>query len=199
MTRAERLYYDRRAPEYDDWYLGTGLFARRSRPGWSEEVAALKALLATLRFASFLDVACGTGFLTQSLTGRVTALDQSVAMLEIARLRLPGAALIRADALQLPFRGKQFDCLIAGHFYGHLAEPARRQFLFAARGVARSILIIDAAKRDDVPAEEYQERILNDGSRHEVYKRYFTPEQLIEETGTGRILHAGGWFVAALA
>jgi hypothetical protein len=26
-------YYDRRAPEYDDWYMGTGLFAQRDRPG----------------------------------------------------------------------------------------------------------------------------------------------------------------------
>ena len=29
-----REYYDRRAPEYDDWYLGPGLFADRDRPGW---------------------------------------------------------------------------------------------------------------------------------------------------------------------
>ena len=28
-----REYYDRRAPEYDDWYLGRGLFAERDRPG----------------------------------------------------------------------------------------------------------------------------------------------------------------------
>lgn len=26
MTSAERAYYDRRAPEYDDWWLGLGLW-----------------------------------------------------------------------------------------------------------------------------------------------------------------------------
>ena len=83
MTAAERSYYSRRAAEYDDFYLGTGLFAQRIRPGWAEELAALKAVLATLRFDSFLDVACGTGFLTASLRGAVTGLDQSASMLAV--------------------------------------------------------------------------------------------------------------------
>ena len=199
MTQTERAYYDRRAAEYDDWYRGTGLFAQRLRPGWAEEVEALRSALASLPFASFLDVACGTGFLTQSLPGRVTALDQSAAMLAIARGRAPRGAFLRADALQLPFHGQHFDCLISGHFYGHLDSSARGDFLSVARGVAKSLLIIDAAKRKDIPAEEFQERVLNDGSRHVVYKRYFTPEGLMSEIGAGRILHAGQWFVAVLA
>jgi ubiquinone/menaquinone biosynthesis C-methylase UbiE len=198
MTEAERAYYDRRAAEYDDWYLGAGLFAKRVRPGWAEEVTELKAMLASLRFISFLDVACGTGFLTECLPGRVTGLDQSAPMLAIARARLPRAAFVRGDALKMPFRSNQFDCLVAGHFYGHLDETARRTFLTEARRVSTSILIIDAASRDDVPPEEHQERVLNDGSRHVVYKRYFTPEGLIAEIGSGRTLHSGRWFVAVL-
>ena len=199
MTRTERSYYDRRAEEYDDWYLGTGLFAQRARPGWVQELEALKAALAALPFTSFLDVACGTGYLTESLPGRVTALDQSAAMLAVARRRVPSAAFLRADALALPFRSKHFDCLITGHFYGHLKEPARRDFLSAARAVAKSLLIVDAAKREDVPSEEHQERVLNDGSRHVVYKRYFTAESLLQEIGAGRVVHAGRWFAAVLA
>jgi ubiquinone/menaquinone biosynthesis C-methylase UbiE len=199
MTEAERAYYDHRAPEYDDFYLGTGLFAQRVRPGWAEELATLKAVLASLRFESWLDVACGTGFLTESLSGRVAGLDQSASMLAVARRRVPLGAFVRGDALQLPFRSKQFDGLVAGHFYGHLDEAARRIFLAEAVRVSKSILIVDAAQRDDVPPEEYQERVLNDGSRHVVYKRYFTAEQLIAEIGAGQTLHSGRWFVAVLA
>jgi demethylmenaquinone methyltransferase/2-methoxy-6-polyprenyl-1,4-benzoquinol methylase len=199
MTKAEQLYYHRRAPEYDDWYLGTGLFEERIRPGWAEELAALRAAIASLRFGSFLDVACGTGFLTESLHGRITGLDQSASMLGIARSRIPRGAFVRGDALKMPFRSAQFDCLVAGHFYGHLDVTARRIFLTEARRVSRAILAIDAAARDDVPPEEHQERVLNDGSRHVVYKRYFTPERLIAEIGAGRTLHCGRWFVAALA
>jgi ubiquinone/menaquinone biosynthesis C-methylase UbiE len=199
MTETERAYYERRAPEYDDWYQGAGLFARRDRPGWREETASLQAALASLRFDSFLDVACGTGFLTESLSGSVTGLDQSASMLALARSRIPRASFVRGDALALPFRSAQFDCLVAGHFYGHLDELARKLFLAEARRVSKSMLIIDAAQRDDVPPEEYQERVLNDGSRHVVYKRYFTPERLMAEIGTGRTPHAGRWFVAVLA
>ncbi|MGP0075556.1 MAG: class I SAM-dependent methyltransferase [Bryobacteraceae bacterium] len=199
MTETERAYYDRRAEEYDDFYLGTGLFASRIRPGWSEEVAVLQTLLDSLCFDSFLDVACGTGFLTASLHGRITGLDQSASMLSVARSRLPRASYVRGDALALPFRSKQFDCLVVGHFYGHLGQPAGSLFLAEARRVSNSMLLIDAAQRDDVPPEQFQERVLNDGSRHVVYKRYFTPERLIAEIGTGRVLHAGRWFVAVLA
>jgi len=199
MTLAERSYYSRRAAEYDDFYLGTGLYAQRIRPGWAAELADLKAVLATLPFRSFLDVACGTGFLTESLRGAVTGLDQSASMLAVARARMPQAYLIHGDALAMPFRGAQFDCLLTGHFYGHLDETTRRLFLTEARRVSKSLLIVDAAKRDEVGSAEYQERILNDGSRHVVYKRYFTPEQLTGEIGTGQVLHSGRWFVAVLA
>ncbi len=199
MTEAERAYYDRRAAEYDDWYLGTGLFEQRIRPGWAEELAELRGIVASLRFNSVLDVACGTGFLTASLHGRVTGLDQSASMLAIARTRVPGVKFVQGDALRLPFRSGQFDALMTGHFYGHLDAAARRIFLTEARRVSTALLIIDAAVRDDVPQEEYQERVLNDGSRHVVYKRYFTPESLIAELGSGRALHSGRWFVAVLA
>ena len=45
---ALKEYYDRRAPEYDDWYLGTGLFADRERPGWDGELEQLLATIPSL-------------------------------------------------------------------------------------------------------------------------------------------------------
>ena len=192
------MYYDRRAPEYDDWYRGTGLFADRLRPGWHAEVESLRAAVRTVSAPTVLDVACGTGFLTREVAGRVTAIDQSAAMLEIARGRLPNGRVLQGDALRLPFRAGAFDCLMACHFYGHLDEAARAAFLAEARRVAGRALVVDAALRDGVQPEEWQSRTLLDGSRHTVYKRYFTPAQLTAEWGGGKILHAGQWFLAAL-
>jgi hypothetical protein len=40
--------------------------------------------------------------------------------------------------------------------------------------------------------------VLNDGSRHRVYKRYLSGEQLAEEIGGEELLN-GRWFVAARA
>src|SRR3954447_25957280 len=128
-----REYYDRRAPEYDDWYLGTELFAARDRPGWGDELERLCATLATLPPAQTLDVACGTGFLTRHLQGEVTLLDQSDAMLEIAAERVPGAEVVRGDAPPLPFADGSFERVFTGHFYGHL-DPAQRQLLAREAG-----------------------------------------------------------------
>jgi ubiquinone/menaquinone biosynthesis C-methylase UbiE len=196
---AARAYYERRAPEYDDWWLGTGRFAQRDRPGWPEEVAVLERLLAGLAPARTLDVACGTGFLTRHLRGLVVGLDQSAAMLAIAQARLPDGVAIRGDALALPFADGAFDRLVTGHFYGHLEGDDRTTFLAEARRVARELIVVDSALRDGVQAEERQERILNDGSRHEVYKRFLTPEALAAELGGGETLHAGTWFVVVRA
>ena len=199
MNCDERNYYEQRAAEYDDWYLGTGLFAARVRPGWHAELEALRARLRSLPPWPSLDVACGTGFLTRDLPGDITALDQSASMLRIARKRLPGRRLLQGDALYLPFRDRAFECLVAAHFYGHLDVPSRSRFLAEARRVAKRLLMVDAALREDVQPEEWQARVLRDGSRHTVYKRYFSPEQLASEAGEGEVLYAGRWFVAVLA
>jgi demethylmenaquinone methyltransferase/2-methoxy-6-polyprenyl-1,4-benzoquinol methylase len=44
--------------------------------------------------------------------------------------------------------------------------------------------------------ELWEDRLLNDGSRHQIYKRYFTAEQLADEID-GETFLAGEWFVAA--
>ncbi len=191
-----KTYYERRAREYDDWYLGAGRFAERERPGWDEEVAALQAALNALPGARTLDVACGTGFLTRHLPGEVVGLDQSASMLAEARRQAPQAEYVLGDALSLPFPDDAFDRLFTAHFYGHLEDGAREAFLREARRVAAEVVIVDSALRPDVEPEERQERILNDGSRWEVYKRYFTPEQLVGELGGGQTVFSGRWFVA---
>ena len=194
-----REYYERRAPEYDDWWLGTGLYASRKRPGWHEEVAALVDALGALPPARTLDVACGTGFLTRHLPGEVTGLDASAAMLAIARGRIPGGAVVQGDALDPPFADGAFERVATGHFYGHLDARERVRFLARARRLAPELLVVDSARRDDVPAERMDPRVLDDGSRHEVFKRWFEPDELVAELGGGEVLHAGRWFVAVRA
>src|SRR3954453_2512450 len=92
-----RAYYDRRAAEYDDWWLGRGVFARRERPGWGDEGAAVLEAVGAPAPARGLDVACGPAFLTRPLRGDVTGLDQSAAMVDIAASRLPDGRAVRGD------------------------------------------------------------------------------------------------------
>jgi demethylmenaquinone methyltransferase/2-methoxy-6-polyprenyl-1,4-benzoquinol methylase len=187
-------YYERRAAEYDDWYLGTGLFADRERPGWAAELLAVEELISSFPPVRTLDVACGTGFITRHVPGRVVATDASAAMLAESRAR-HDHPLVRADAFALPFRDDSFDRVFAGHFYGHLHPEQRARFVAESRRIAPTLVVFDAMLHGDVEPEQIQERILNDGSSHHVFKRYFTASQLSSELGDGRVLFEGRWFV----
>jgi demethylmenaquinone methyltransferase/2-methoxy-6-polyprenyl-1,4-benzoquinol methylase len=189
-------YYEQRAEEYDEWYLAQGRFASLNPPSWHQEVSRLVDLVRRLPPARTLDVACGTGFLTQHLRGITVGLDRSRRMLALARSRLPDGMVIVGDALDLPVADGAFDRVVTGHFYGHLPPDERSQFLAEARRAARELFVIDTALRPGVEPEQWQERTLNNGSRHRIYKRYLTGTQLAEELG-GEVLFDGRSFIAA--
>lgn len=193
-----KAYYEARAREYDDWYRGINLYEDRDRPGWDEELEALRRVIENLAPVRTLDVACGTGFLTRHLRGEVVGLDQSESMIEVAREQAPDAEFVVGDALSLPFEDESFDRVFTGHFYGHLEEPERLAFLREARRVAPELVVVDSARNEETPAERLDKRVLSDGSGWEVYKRWFVVEELADELG-GRVLHAGRYFVAVEA
>ena len=194
-----KAYYDARAAEYDDVWLGRGRFAHRHSSDWFEEVTLLLGTVASLPPARTLDVACGTGFLTRHLHGDIVGVDQSASMLELARERVPGAVFEQADALALPYDDGEFDRLFTSFFYGHLEDDDRTRFLGQARRVAGELVVVEASRERAEVDAEWQQRTLNDGSSWQVYKRYFRDEALAEELGGGDVLHAGRWFVVVRA
>jgi demethylmenaquinone methyltransferase/2-methoxy-6-polyprenyl-1,4-benzoquinol methylase len=184
----QKRYYDLRAGEYDAtaWDVISDLEA--------DEVAGLVKALSALPPAWTLDVACGTGFLSRHLPGRLTLLDASTSMLEQAASRVPEAEVVHADAMPLPFQDRAFERVFSSHFYDHLQPPERLEFLFEARRVGDELVLVQEL------AEEHREgstrRDLRDGSRHEIYKAHFTPRSLLEELGGGETLYCGSLFVA---
>jgi SAM-dependent methyltransferase len=168
--------------------------SERRRPGWSDEVAALRATIEALEPARTLDVGCGTGFLTRWLPGSAVGLDTAEAMLEIARRQAPEASFVQGDALSLPFPDASFGRVFASHIYGHLDRAERRRFRREARRVGEELVILDTACEDRREGS-VQLRGLADGSRWHVFKQPFTPERLIDELGSGEVLHRGAYFV----
>lgn len=193
-----KTYYDRRAPEYDDWWLGRGLYESRERPGWDEEVDRLAAAIADLPPLRTLDVACGTGFLTRHLRGDVVGLDASEQMLAEARKQVPGASFVRGDALSLPFADGAFDRIFTSYFYCHLEPEERARFLTEARRVASELVVVASIRGAGDEAKRWEERRLRDGSLWTVYKRVFDGEDLAEELG-GELVFKGDWFLLARA
>jgi len=192
-------YYDKRAPEYDDWYLGRGLFEPRDRAGWDAELDQLFEVIAALGSGRTLDVACGTGFLTRHLRGDVVGLDQSKGMLNEAHKQAPSVTYVQGDGLALPFVDHSFDRVFTGHFYGHLEPAERARFLAEARRVAPQLVVVDASRKHSELDEHMSPRVLNDGTTWEVFKRYFTGAGLAEELGGGDVLFEGAYFVVVRA
>jgi ubiquinone/menaquinone biosynthesis C-methylase UbiE len=105
-------------------------------PGMAEEVRIARLLLALSPGDTVLDVACGPGNFSREFAravgddGLVVGIDASRTMLErgVADLRRSGIenlALVRGDAIELPFREAAFDgvcCFGALHLF---AEPMR--------------------------------------------------------------------------
>jgi ubiquinone/menaquinone biosynthesis C-methylase UbiE len=193
-----RTYYDRRADEYDDWWLGEGAYADRVRPGWDEELRILEGVIAELPPARTLDVACGTGFLTRHLRGDVVGLDASDRMLEVARRQAPNARFVQGDALELPVADGEFERVFTSYFYCHLREAERVRFLCEARRVAPELVVVASVPGEGDPLERWEERRLSDGSAWAVYKRVFTGAQLADEL-EGEVVFEGGWFVVVRA
>lgn len=188
-------YYDRRAPEYDatSW----------EHPDASEEQRReqrdLLGVLSALAPAMTLDVACGTGFVTRHLSGPVVALDHSDTMLGLARTKTPNGVFVRGDALRLPFKDNCFERVFSANFYGHLQQSEAAQFLNEARRVSKELVIVDAAAGQRISETDWEERSLADGSTYVIFKRFFEPDELIEELGGGTVLFAGSDLVAVAA
>jgi ubiquinone/menaquinone biosynthesis C-methylase UbiE len=191
-------YYDQRAPEYDDWWLGQGSYADRQRPGWDDELRLLEGVIHDLHPVRTLDVACGTGFLTRHLRGDVVGLDASASMLEVARRQAPQARFEQGDALVLPFADGAFQRVFASYFYCHLEEEEREIFLAEARRVAPELVVVASIRGDGDAAERWEQRRLRDGSRWNVYKRVFEGPDLAAEL-EGEIVFKGRWFVVVRA
>src|SRR5215203_6189848 len=185
-----RHYYERLAPEQEE--------KEASRRDADEELPTLIRAISQLPPTRVLDVACGTGLLTRHLGSEVTGLDQSEAMLEVARRRVPWAEFVRGDAFRMPFADHSFDRVFASFFYGLLPLEDRGRFLEEARRVGEELILVEPTPEfgPSGRAEGWEERGLSDGSRYEIYRRYFTAETFAEELD-GRILFAGRWVVMA--
>ncbi|MDQ2968904.1 MAG: class I SAM-dependent methyltransferase [Actinomycetota bacterium] len=193
-----KAYYDRRAFEYDDWWLGQGLYGDRKRPGWEDDVRLLEGVIRDLPPVRTLDVACGTGFLTRHLPGDVVGLDASERMLDVAREQAPQARFEQGDALSMPFEDGSFDRVFTSYFYCHLEDEERHRFLAEARRVAPELVVVASIRGDGDASERWEDRRLNDGSQWKVYKRVFDGPDLGAEL-EGEVVFKGRWFIVVRA
>ena len=138
-------YYEARAPEYDDWYLRRGRYARGAihDAAWNAELDAAGRWLDALPWqGEIVELAAGTGWWSPLLAsrGELSLYDASPAALDRARERLVAhdlrAHLHVRDAWAAPDRA--VDGLFMGFWLSHVPRERLDAFLALARALAQA-------------------------------------------------------------
>lgn len=127
---------------FDLWADGYDRSVQVSDEQSSYPFAGYKRILGTIYTAlremdarCVLDIGFGTGILTGRLYRdgcRITGIDFSERMIQIAREKMPDAVLIQHDfstGLPLRLQGEIFDAIICTYAIHHLPDPQKAPFL----------------------------------------------------------------------
>jgi demethylmenaquinone methyltransferase/2-methoxy-6-polyprenyl-1,4-benzoquinol methylase len=180
-------YYEARAPEYDDWYLRRGRYARGAihDAAWNAELDAAGRWLDAVPFAGELvELAAGTGWWSTLLAskGELSLYDTSPTALDRARERLVAhglrAHLHLRDAWAEPDR--QVDGVFAGFWLSHVDRERLPEFLALVRRWLRPggrFAFIDSlpdpassAADHPAPTDDRSLRRLDDGREFTIVK-----------------------------
>ena len=138
-------YYEARAPEYDDWYLRRGRYARGAihDAAWNAELDTAGSWLDGLPWSGeIVELAAGTGWWSPLLAsrGELSLYDASPSALDRARERLVAhglrAHLHVRDAWAEPDRA--VDGLFLGFWLSHVPRERLADFLALGRRWLRS-------------------------------------------------------------
>ncbi|HEX5149434.1 MAG TPA: class I SAM-dependent methyltransferase [Candidatus Limnocylindrales bacterium] len=193
---AEMLaYYEARAPEYDDWYLRRGRYARGPihDAAWNAELDAAGRWLDDLPIhGEIVELAAGTGWWSPLLAGKgqLSMYDAAAAPLDRARERLVAhglrAHLHLRDAWAEPDR--QVDAVFAGFWLSHVPRERLAPFLGVVRRWLKpggAFAFIDSrldpqssAADHPAPSDDVSLRRLDDGREFTVVKVYYDPAEL---------------------
>ncbi|MFF1545755.1 class I SAM-dependent methyltransferase [Streptomyces sp. NPDC058291] len=124
-TTSQGVDWDAAAAAFDE-EPDHGLRDPDVRAAWAER---LRTWLPERR-CDLLDLGCGTGtlsLLAAEQGHRVTGIDRSPAMIDLARAKLAGrdAAFLVGDAAAPPVGEERFDALLVRHVLWTLPDPAR--------------------------------------------------------------------------
>ncbi len=212
-------YYEARAPEYDDWYLRRGRYARGAihDTAWNAELDAAGRWLDGLPWhGDIVELAAGTGWWSPLLAsrGELSMFDASAAALDRARERLVAhklrAHLHVRDAWDEPDR--VVDGLFMGFWLSHVPRERLGDFLALAHRWLKPggrLAFIDSLADPASGAVDHAEstndfaiRRLADGREFRIVKVFYEPVELatdlraagfedIEVTTTGRFFLLG--------
>jgi SAM-dependent methyltransferase len=208
----QRRYYRARAGEYEDWWHRRGRYEHgpEADARWFAEAGELERALDDFDpSGNVLELACGTGLWTARLAERaerLTALDSSTEVLELAREKVPSehVSFVAADLFAWEPE-ERYDVCFFSFWLSHVPSELFAPF-WAKVGRALApggrVFLIDSARsprasaRDHQltePGEELSRRRLADGREYTIVKHWFDAPSLQDQ------IHAQGWQVEITA
>ncbi|HAT30831.1 MAG TPA: class I SAM-dependent methyltransferase [Janthinobacterium sp.] len=182
ITEQLAKYYAVGAQEYDRFY---------TKPEFEDDLDELHDKVdEVLRGHKVLEIACGTGYWTQTLeetAESVLATDINTEMLDLAKTRGFDSAIVQfslADAFDLPADIGSFTACFAGFWWSHVKREDQVRFLAQLRAkLGKDTLLVlidesyvdgisDVIARTDAEGNTYQFHTADDGQRYEVIKNF---------------------------
>jgi SAM-dependent methyltransferase len=213
LVEEQMEYYRQRSDEYDQWWFRQGRYrlTPEDERRWFADVAEVEAALR--RFAprgEVLEYACGTGLWTRHLVGHdthVTAVDSAAEMILLNQGRVAApVSYVHADVFTWTPPPASFDVCFFGYWLSHVPDDRLAGFwsqVAAALRPGGRVFLVDSYHPEPA-AGHIQQRVLNDGRRFTVVKRFWQPAELaatarklgwrldVTVTTHGGILYASG-------
>jgi demethylmenaquinone methyltransferase/2-methoxy-6-polyprenyl-1,4-benzoquinol methylase len=198
LETAMERYYAQRAPYYERVY---------HKPERQADLKKLREMVvATLAGKNVLEVACGTGYWTEIIAPTaksIVAVDVNEEVLAVARSKPIESGKVRflqGDAYNLPQVERSFDAAMVGFWWSHVPKARLHGFLQGLHQALKpgaTVMVFDNAyvegsstplsRKDsdgnpvcfrDSEGNTYQERVLDDGSVHQIVKNFPTEEEI---------------------
>lgn len=195
ITHEMMAYYNERAQEYEEIYRGKGHVTLDSRV-YQQDVTKTSEMASGFGKGHIIDIACGTGFWLPNYARncrKITLLDQSEKMLNECKKRVEQLGLIkltnfiRGEFCEVKLEPSTFDSALVGFILSHFTFEQENSFFLRLRRILKpnsQLMIIDSAwnkERQKYNMKEgSQERVLNDGRRFKIFKRYFEQSDIEE-------------------
>ena len=210
-------YYNERAPEYDEAYtLERVPVSISDLSAYKAEVTALSTIVERIICGRLIDIACGTAHWLPHYASRcshITLFDQSQRMLSESRRRAKSLRteeriyFVLGNYFVHEFKLPLFDCALIGFLLSHLTSEQEHHFFGKLESMLKAggkFLFIDSAWTEERAKtrkkEGKQERVLNDGRRFDIYKKYFDKDDISSMERRHRlrltIEHLGRSFIA---
>jgi len=195
-TLSEQIeYYQKRAPEYDEWWRRQGRYDRGADANaqWQKDVREIVTALNDFGpSGKILELAGGTGTFTQQLlpsASELTVVDASPEMLELnrSRLRSPKVRYVEADIFSWD-PTDSFDTVFFSFWLSHVPAEKFKSFWQLVRSSLAPngrVFFLDTRREQTstaadqvLPEKDVMRRKLNDGSEFEIFKLFYEPSDL---------------------